>query len=105
MESRARHFTAPAGLLLVTVSGVALAQPSQSSGDWISPSSIGPSPGESTHSSDYVRKPTEPPPFDPATPPAVDPKDVTVTTFPAEEETATDTPGSSSPLAAPSSLS
>jgi hypothetical protein len=66
---------------------VALGEPLQTSGEWISPSSITPSPDQSTPSADYVRKPTDPPPFDPATPPAIDPADVRVTTFPAEGDT------------------
>src|SRR3954469_144426 len=89
MKAGAKIIAAGAGLISgLFVCGtckVALGEPSQSSGDWISPSSIGPSPGQSTPSADYVRKPTDPPAFDPGTPPAIDPSEVKVSPLVGDE--------------------
>src|SRR6266404_3725234 len=48
-------------------------------------------PAESSANMNSVRRPTEPPPFDPATPPAIDPSKVKLSTLPVEVPTAPDT--------------
>jgi hypothetical protein len=61
-------------------------------GQGISSSSPSPNgPADSSANMNSVRKPTEPPPFDPATPPAIDPSKVKLSTLPVEVPTRPDT--------------
>jgi len=80
---------AAAGLLLTSWGWLGhpasvLAAPSPNPKNEISASSFASSPGESSLNSSAVRAPTEPPPFDPNTPPAIDPKDVKLSVLPPE---------------------
>src|SRR3954451_24157232 len=54
----------------------------------ISTPGLSTSPGDSSSTLDHVRKPTEPPAFDPKTPPAVDPSKIQVSNVVAPPSTA-----------------
>src|SRR3954452_15355802 len=53
----------------------------------ISTPGLSTSPGDSSSTLDHVRKPTEPPEFDPKTPPAVDPSKIQVSKVVAQPST------------------
>src|SRR5262245_10560238 len=76
-----RRMWSVAVALVSVLSGATIARSQPISSDsTISPPPLGARPGDSLAP---VRKPTDPPPFDPDTPPAIDPAQIRVSTPPA----------------------